>query len=515
MPSLLVKELASQAVDDEFIVCCETFCDARSRKTAKLHSIVKSLRLLDAASEPILRAESSLEHPSLILSLEPGLQINWIGTYKQIEGVLLAFLSYYGIGLARVRHLTGDTSVLNFLEVFDDVKNPLHSMLGTRSVEGPDSPIAAVPALRDVLDLMRRHTTWALSHYSANSKSIELISFDCSYELYYTVLFQKLVECLDICMRDASKTECSASCKTRERSGAQGVAQTKQTFTRETDHCGGGCDKSEKLGQHASDQHQASSPTTTTEPQSVEQALKAGLATKEFAHAKLLGITVQASVEAKAIASQLRISDRLRALMEEVPTARTGTGQQLQGSSSRAVTCPYRAPQSFQGAKPHDTFNAKRSAKPATTSLARFGKVEAANDSTKKTRAVAPPEYLDEATRSDQTILKPHIAQFEDIGSTSLPLSTETVDVQSGQLTEAATNSTPLQKVLADLFLHKSLLAKARHENAGLIQERDDLKSKLLRVYEEHAASFKKKDDLANGLRRGFNAVMDDLLRST
>ncbi|KAI4186336.1 MAG: hypothetical protein LQ346_005700 [Caloplaca aetnensis] len=362
---------------------------------------------------------------------------------------------------------------------------------------------------------MRLRRTWFLSQCLANSETLEIASFDCYYDLYYTVLFHYLVQCVGICMRDASQTECSATCKTKDGSREQGMARSKQAFTCEADRCARKFDTGDKLKQHASNQHQASSPTTTTEPQSIDEA---GFAIEEGAHAKLLGITVQASVEAKATASRLRISDQLRELMDEVPISRTGTWQQLQGPIRRAATRPYRAPPPFQGAKSRDTSNANKSAKPVevlagtTTSLARFGNVEGAHDTTKKPEAVnAQARPSDSGT----SLVKPHIAHFKEIGSTSLVLSAQDVEVKPQYFTKPAENSTALQMVLAELSRGKRLLALARHENAVLIQERNDLRSKLFRVSEEQTALFQKaKADTAEELRREFNTVVDSLIRS-
>ncbi len=546
MPSLLDKELASQALEVEFIECFDNCCDARSRKSkhtelrrslgarkltgilvTKLRGIVERLRLLDAVVGTLVQAESSPDNPEPAMSKAAFLRNGFMGTYSEIEGILITLLDYYGINVDHVSDPIGDAFAFSVLEAFDDVENPLNEVLGTKHCEGLTPLTVVMPTVRYYIDVVRRYRTRYRSQCLVDPRYSKAACITRSYEPYYIRVLEGLVTCLGICMVDTSEMECSASCKAKEDSEEQGMTRSKHTFVCEGDPCGRQLDTTDNLEQHVSTQHQADSPTNTTKPGGVEQPFEAGFATEELAHAKLLGITVQASVEAKATASQLRISDRLRALMEEVPTSRTGTGQQPQEPARRASTRPYRVPPPFQAAKTQENSTAKSSAGGTTTSPTRFSKLDEANDTTKKTRVVdtrarssdsrskAPLEQLSEATRSDQAHLKPHIAQLKDVGPTSLPSFTENVDVQSEQLTEPATNSTPLQKVLADLSFHQSLLAKARQENAALIQERDDLKSKLLRVYEEQAASFKTKDDLAKELRRGFNAVMDDLLRST
>ncbi|KAL8756989.1 MAG: hypothetical protein Q9184_004326 [Pyrenodesmia sp. 2 TL-2023] len=469
-----------------------------------------------------------------IVSKKSLLKRAWMQTYSEIEGVLVALLDYYGVKLERDYDPTGDAFALSVLEAFDNGENPLHGVLGTKRVGGHGSQEATVPIVRKAIDNMRQCRTWFRSQCFAKSDDLEIADpeHNFTYESYYVTVFQALVECLGTCLRDSLESECLASCKAMEASVEQGIARTNQTFTCEFDHCRRVLKTRRKLNKHLKGEHQSGSQVTICDPRGIKEPLEAGFTTDEFTHAKLLGMSVQESVDAKATASWLPISDQLSTRMREVPRSRTGALQQLQGPAVRASTGQYRIPPSTPGAKSRVASNAQRTTcrndfeGNKAASLGRVSKAEHINHVTNQankqsdSRNIAPPargHETSKTTQLNQAIPKPHSAQLLQLESTKVSLSNEDVGVQSEHLAQPAGNSISMQEVPSDpALVRKSLFEEVRYIVIELARERDALQQKLVLASEEQAATVQKaKADLVDELRRGFNAVLDGIVRST
>lgn len=446
-------------------------------------------------------------------------------TYSEIEGILLALLEYYKFKFERDCDPTGDAFALSVLEAFDQVENPLHSLLGTKSVEGRGSQEATVPIVRQAIDYMRQCRTWFRSQCLAKSSALKIVSLPITYKTYYSIVFGVLVECLGICVKDASKTGPLAFCTAKE-SGEQGIPGAKLAFTWKSHDRRREVDTMNKVTKGATDQQNSSSQATASEPPSIEELFDARIALEEMIHARLLGIPVSESSEAKATASSLPISDRLIARMKEVPNSRTPAWQQLQGPTRRPSTRPYRSSPLSLEAKSRDTCNAKTTANyynlaaNKATSLGGFSEAEYIDGNMKiaKELSASSTQAPDpgQAAQSKEAITKPHSARLKELPSTSLPVLDKDVRVQPEHLAEPAGNNTPLQEIPSDdASLYRALWIYARRENASLIQERDALKIKLDRASEDQAAAVRKaKADLLEDLRRGFNGIMDGVVRS-
>ncbi|KAL8917074.1 MAG: hypothetical protein Q9208_008190 [Pyrenodesmia sp. 3 TL-2023] len=449
----------------------------------------------------------------------------WMQSYNETEDVLLALLEYYGYKPDLFSDPTGDASAYSVTRAFDDVENPLHSVLGEQYIKTTGGSEISVRQGREAIDVVRQCRTWYRSHCLAKSGTLQVVNPPFAYKTYYSIVFGALVECLGICVRDASAIESLASCKAKHGSGEQELPGTEQAFACEVGGCQREFNTRKKLNKHVRNQHKSSLQATTAESRSMEEPLDARFAIEEITHAMLLGIPIQASTDAKSTANSLRISDRLRSRMQEVPTSRTGASQQLQGLSFRNQTRSYHTPPATLRSTSRDTSNVE--AMPSrnnleanmVTSFGGFGKAESTDYTIKKEKQQSGSPTSDDTaqiSQSNQAHPKPDSSLNNGLEPTILSPSGEVVSVQSELLLGAAGNSIPPQEAPSDAAsIYKQLFENCQRIIAGLIQERDELKAKLVHASEEQAAAVQKaKADSVEKLRKSFNAVADDFKHS-